>query len=378
MKFTVLPLHLKAAFKAMGSVLLKNPGMPVLSNILVKPLSETQLTFTASDGDNTVSVPVEVEDAVDVSPFLLPSYNLGQFIANLGEWPVTFETVKNELCVSDVFGEFKFIIETDASAFPQMPEVTGDAAYPVPAAALIDAASVALHFVGNDDLRPQMSGVCFSFRKGQGLVVAASDSKRLFCDVVPGIAVDADSSVIVPKTVIKALASLVSAADDAQVVVSFSDKIIRFQQDDVVIVGRLIDGRYPRFEAIIPKNNDRVAVISRATLVSAVNRASIAADAATGQIKLDFDGAGSLQISARDVSFSTSSSVRISTESQTNLDGGLALGLRGSYLLDILSTLKSSDKVSVMMSDAVRAVLVKPSADSSRTMLVMPMQLTSF
>lgn len=378
MKFTVLPLHLKAAYKAMGSVLLKNPTLPVLSNILVKPLSDTQLSFVASDGDNTVSVPLDVEDASGVEPFLLPSYNLGQFIANLGEWPVTFETDKKELCVSDVFGEFKFVIETDASAFPQMPEVTGLDAYPVPAASLIDTASVALHFVGNDDWRPQMNGVCFSFRKGQGLVIAASDSKRLFCDTVPGVTVSSDASVIVPKTVINAVTSLISAAGDAQVVVSFSDKIIRFQQDNIVIVGRLIEGKYPRFDAIIPKNNNRVAVLSRSMVISAVKRAVIAANATTGQIKLNFDGASSLQISARDLDFSTSASVRISTDSQVNLDGGLALGMRGSYLLDILSTLRSSDQVTVMMSDAVRAVLVKPSADSSRTMLIMPMQLVDF
>lgn len=378
MRFTVLPLQLKSAFKAMGSVLLKNPSMPVLANILVKPLSDTSLSFTASDGDNTVSVPLAIEDAADVQPFLLPAHNLGQFIANLGEWPVTFEVDGSELCVSDFFGEFRFVIDLDVSAFPVVSSVGTDDAYVIPACPLIDAASIALRFVGDDSLRPQMCGVCFSFRKGIGLVLAASDSKRLFSDTISDVSVDADESVIVPKTVINAVASLLTVTDGATVLVSFSDKVITFRQDDIIIVGRLIDGKYPRFDAIIPKNNNRIAIVSRQLLISGVKRAAIAANIATGQIKMSFDGLSSIQISARDIDYSTSSSVRIDTISQTSLEGGLALGIKGAYLLDVLSTLRSSDQVTIMMSDPTRAVLVKPSADSQRIALVMPMQLVNY
>lgn len=378
MQFTVLPLQLKAAFKAMGTVLLKNPSLPVLGNILVKPLSSTSLSFTASDGDNTVTVPLPVEDASDIQPFMLPAYNLGQFIANLGEWPVTFEVDGSELCVSDVFGEFHFVVDTDVSAYPAVPSVGADAAYSIPAAMLIDAAGVALRFVGADDLRPQMCGVCFSFRSGQGLVIAASDSKRLFCDTISGVDVADDASVIVPKTVINAVTSLLSVSEGSNVAVSFSDKVISFCQDGIQIVGRLIDGKYPRFEAIIPKNNNRVAIVSRQLLISGIKRAAIAANIATGQIKMAFDGSSALQISAHDVDYATSSSVRIDTMSQVSLDGGLALGIKGSYILDVLSTLKASDKVAIMMSDPTRAILIKSDVESQRVALVMPMQLVGY
>ena len=380
MRFTVSPASFADAVKAVSKVISKKPTMPVLSNILLRPgEAADELLLTGCDGDNTLTVCMKVDDGEDLHPMLLPADMVSKALGAVGQLPVTVEVEKNgEVLLSDFMGEYRFMGSADVAGFPQAPVVEG-AELIIPALPLADLLSSAMRFTASDDLRPQMCGVLCEFGAQGTMTVAASDSKKLFCDTIGGVAVPSDTSVILPATVASILVGMATSGTEETVTVQTDGQRVLAGKGGSSIVARLTEGRFPRYQAVIPKNNDRVAELDRAQLIAAIDRAVIASNVATSQLKLSFDGVSTLHIESRDIDYSTSAKVRISTERQTNLGAQMAVGIRGTFLLDILkNAFRGRSKVILKMSDPTKAILVKENEESERTALIMPMQLTDF
>lgn len=376
MKFTVQPSDLKAAFAAVKSVVPGKPSMPVLENVLLLPVGEGEVSLTATDIDNTIVVKMRVEDAEAVVPFLIPAARLGDFIGNaMGEWPVMVETDDDEIVFSDGFGDFRFFGSANTKEFPLTSQISTEkgTAVQVDAAALLDVVSAASRFTGKDELRPVMSGVCLDFR-ADGLHVAASDSKVLFADVIHGVSVDTEKVIIVNTSVVTALVS--HGVASGMLDVSFDGRQVCFRQDGILIQGRLIDGKYPRFESVIPKNNNRTAVIGRQALSAAVKRVSISANKTTNQVRMRFSGTTSLTLEASDIDFSLHSQFTMQGVPQENFPGEHLTAVRAGFLLSVLASFpKDVTEIVMLLGDPTRAMLIKSSVDSERICLVMPMQV---
>lgn len=376
MKFTVQPSDLKTAWSAVKSVVPSKPAMPVLENVLLRPSGENAVTLTASDADNVITVRMAVEDAEGLVPFLVPATRLADYISNAmsSDWPVMVETDGDEIILGDGFGDFRFIGSADTREYPVTQELKADGmTVLVDAAQLVEVTSIATKFIGKDDLRPVMSGVCLDFRS-DGLRVAASDSKVLFCDVLREVTTERDAVVIVNTSIISAMVSNCSLSEPIEV--SFDARSIRFRQSGIEIQGRLIEGKFPRFEAVIPKNNNRQVVINRALLAGAVKRVSISANKSTNQVKLCFDGSEHLVLEASDIDFSLQSKMTISTKSQVNVPGEHLTAVRASFFLSVLSTFgKDVNEITLLMGEPTRAILIKKDMDNERVCLVMPMQI---
>lgn len=377
MKFTVLPTTLKAAIAAINPALSTKNTMPVLDNILLTTSDDGQhIALTASNGDFTIVTQMVVKEPQELVPALIPAKNIREFIARaLGAFPVDFSynAANGEWSLTDDFGEVRFVSDVDVKAYPVCDNSISDAQFSitVPAAPIVDAMNAAKGFVANDDLRPVMNGVYLDFT-ATGLHVVASDSKSLFRDTITDIAPATPASVIVPQRMVASVKTLFATAADAQLTITFDAKNVCFSQGSTVLHGRLIEGRFPRYEAVIPKNNNAIAEVEVSRLTAAVNRASISASSATNQICLSFDGASSLIISAQDVDYSTSSKATISTTSQQNLHD-FKIGVRANILCACVGVFKSPN-VLLTFSDSSRAIVVR-SSGSNRIALLMPMQI---
>lgn len=377
MKFTVLPTTLKAAVAAISPALSTKNTMPVLDNILLAPSDDGQhIALTASNGDFTIVTQMEIMEPQELVSALIPAKNIREFIARaLGAFPVDFSynAANGEWSLTDDFGEVRFVSDVDVKAYPVGDYAVSDAQFSitVPAAPIVDAMTAAKGFVANDDLRPVMNGVYLDFT-ANGLHVVASDSKSLFRDTLADVTPATPASVIVPSRMVASVKSLFATSADAQLAIAFNDKNVCFSQGSTILRGRLIEGKFPRYEAVIPKNNNAIADVDVSRLNAAVNRASISANSTTNQICLAFDGATTLTISAQDVDFSTSSKATIATTSQQNLRD-FKIGVRANILCSCLSIFKASN-VLLTFSDPARAIVIKAET-SGRIALMMPMQL---
>lgn len=376
MKFTVQPSDLKTAFQAVKGVVQSKPAMPVLENILLRPDGDSAVTLTATDQETTITARMVVDEAVGLAPFLIPAQRLSDFIGNaMGEWPVMLDTDGDEIILGDGFGDFRFFGNSVVKDFPVTPDIKEEEGMTIPmdASRLVESASAAVRFTGNDSLRPIMSGVCLDFRT-DGLRVCASDSKILYRDILRDVASERNAVVVVNRKVIEAMTAHCSLSEPVEV--SFDTRSVRIRQSEIQIVGRLVDGRFPNFDAVIPKNNNREVVLNRSVLSAAVKRVSISANKSTNQIRLRFNGGSRLTLEASDIDFSLQSKFSVDTVSQKNLEGEHLTAVRASLFLSILSTFaKDVTEIVMLMGEPNRAMLVKSSADSERVCLIMPMQV---
>lgn len=373
MKFTVQPGDLKSAFAAVKMALSSKNSMPVLDNIKIEPTeSETTIKLTASDGDNTIVASMAVEDTEGLCPALVPAEFLGAFVSGaLNEWPVTFDFADNgRLTVSDLVGEFEVICPGNVEEYPLMPSVADASVLTLSASAFLDSSTLAIGYTGNDTLRPIMAGVNYDI-SGDELRVGASDTKRLFYDVIRGVGSQENVSFTMPKKSVQSIVTLFGGSDEIKI--SVNQKMCGVERDGMQIMCRLLEGKFPRILSVIPKNKDRVAMVDRGKLSAAIRRVLIASDPATQQIIITYDGVRSMKIETESADIGRAAQVNCDTVSQTNIDNGMKISFRGNFLLDVLASLKGSQNVAIMMSEPSRASLIKSKPEDERLMLLMPM-----
>lgn len=376
MHFIIQPDQLKTAFSAVKTVAARTNSLPVLNNILFRPAPDGQhFLLTCGDGDKVVTLPLPVEEPADLRPFLFPFSSLGDFVSNaLGAWPVEVEvTEQGEIIITDMLGDFHCMGIADVSEYPVMPEITDPVVRSIPALALCNAAAVASGYAADDALRPFLCGVAFDFR-ADDLRIVASDTKSLFCETIPDVssANGNERLVIVQAKMASRLASIFTTGKDDTIEVSYNARQVCFSQGETTLQGTLIEGKYPRYEVILPKNNHIFVTIDRTQLLQAIKRASIACNSVTEQIALDFDGVESLVISASDIDYSVSSSVKIKTVSQNGTP--IRIGARSSFVREAVSNM-GADAVTFSMSEPARPMIIQGVQSSNRIVLIMPMQL---
>ncbi len=161
---------------------------------------------------------------------------------------------------------------------------------------------------------------------------------------------------------------------DEEVLLEYNESNAVFTFNDLILVCRLIDGKYPNYEAVIPKENPNVLTIDRAQLLSSIKRVSIFSNKTTHQIKLKLAGS-ELSLFAEDIDFANEASERLTC----NYDGDdLEIGFNSRFLMEMLNNL-DSDEIKLSMSEPSRAGILTPSTPATEhediLMLVMPVML---
>jgi DNA polymerase-3 subunit beta len=372
MKFIVSSSQLLKQLQVLGGVINSNNTLPILDNFLFE-LSENQLKVSASDLETTMSSVVDVESdssgSIAVSARLLLDT-----LKTFPDQPLTFKTEgDNAIEISSDQGKYDMAY-FGGDEFPKAVSLPSPSTTIVPAHILGTAISKTIFAAGNDDLRPVMSGVFFQF-SSQSLTFVATDAHKLVKYSRTDVTADQTAEFIMPKKPLNLLKGILGGSE-SNVTIEYNDANAKFTFDNVVLVCRLIDGKYPNYEAVIPKENPNKLTVDRASFLNSVRRVSIFSSKTTHQIRLKMAGT-ELNISAEDLDFSNKADERLSCDYQGD---DMQIGFNSRFLSEMLNNL-SSNEVLIEMSLPNRAGILTPIDGTDEgeqvTMLVMPVMLNN-
>ena len=372
MKFIVSSSQLLKQLQVLGGVINSNNTLPILDNFLFE-ISTNQLKISASDLETTMSSVVEVESdsagSIAVSARLLLDT-----LKTFPDQPLTFKTEgDNKIEIISDQGKYDMAY-FGGDEFPKAVSLPSPSKTLIPAHILGTAISKTIFAAGNDDLRPVMSGVFFQF-SSQSLTFVATDAHKLVKYSRTDITAPQTAEFIMPKKPLNLLKGILGGSD-SEVTIEYNDANAKFTFDNIVLVCRLIDGKYPNYEAVIPKENPNKLTVDRASFLNSVRRVSIFSSKTTHQIRLKMAGT-ELNISAEDLDFSNKADERLSCDYQGD---DMQIGFNSRFLSEMLNNLNSNE-VLIEMSLPNRAGILTPIDGTDEgeqvTMLVMPVMLNN-
>tara|TARA_A200000159_G_scaffold159100_1_gene177256 strand:+ start:160 stop:1278 length:1119 start_codon:yes stop_codon:yes gene_type:complete len=372
MKFIVSSASLLKELQKLGGIINSTNTLPILDNFLFE-VNKNNLIITASDLETTFSSIINVDSELD-SMVALPARLLLDTLKTFPEQPLTFlKTEKNTVEISANNGKYA-IAYAGGEEFPKAPQVNDSKTIQIKSNTLHTAINSTLFASGNDDLRPVMSGVFFQF-SSEALTFVATDAHKLVKYSRTDIKAEETAEFIMPKKPLQLLKVILHGSEN-DVSIEYNDTNAQFRFGDSTLTCRLIDGKYPNYEAVIPKENPNQMQINRVNFLNSVKRVSIFSNKTTYQIRLKIAGTA-LQISAEDFDYSNSAEERIDCEYQGE---DIKIGFNSRFLIEMLNGLDCNN-VKLSMSLPNRAGLLTPLDNTeegeSITMLVMPVMLNS-
>ncbi len=372
MKFIVSSSVLLKNLTALSGVLNSNNTLPILDDFLFE-LKEEVLLITASDLETTMTVTVATSKSEDPGSVTIPAKILIDTLKTFSDIPVTFNINKETLIVEISAGEGKFKLSGHRSdEFPQMPFLEEKTTVKLDSSLLVSAINRTLFATGNDELRPVMSGV-FCELTPDYLTFVATDAHKLVRYRRMDIKTEESASFILPKKPLTSMKNIL-ASEESVVTVEYNPTNASFTFGNVKMICRLIDGKYPNYEAVIPANNNNVLTIDRISLLTSMRRVSIFANQSTHQVRLKLSGK-ELLLSAEDIDFSNEAKERLTC----NYEGDdMEIGFNSKFVNDMLNNLDTQE-IKIEMSAPNRAGLIIPldkdNEDEDILMLVMPVML---
>ncbi|UOY06159.1 DNA polymerase III subunit beta [Muricauda sp. SCSIO 64092] len=372
MKFIVSSSYLLKQLQVLGGVINSSNTLPILDNFLFD-LRQTKLIVSASDLETTMNSVLEV-DSESEGLIAVPARLLLDTLKTFPEQPLTFVVADNNTVeISSNHGKYA-LAYADGNEFPKAVELTNPSTTTVLGDILATAISKTIFAAGNDDLRPVMSGVFFQFSP-ESLTFVSTDAHKLVKYARTDISASEVAEFIMPKKPLNLLKGIL-AGSESDVKIEYNESNAKFTFDETELICRLIDGKYPNYEAVIPKENPNKLSISRNQFLSSVRRVSIFSNKTTHQIRLKIAGA-ELNISAEDVDYSNKAEERLSCSYQGD---DMQIGFNSRFLVEMLNNLSSED-VALEMSLPNRAGILTPSDGLDEgeqvTMLVMPVMLNN-
>jgi DNA polymerase-3 subunit beta len=373
MKFEVSSSTLLKQLSAISGVITTNPIVPILENFLFQ-INKGKLTITASDLQTSIIAEMEVNTS-DSGSIAVPAKILIDTLKGLPDQPVTFLVDENTYGVelkSDN-GQYKLSGE-NATDFPRVPVVNRAYSLEFSSDVLGRAIANTIFATSTDELRPAMTGVYIQLNDNNATFVA-TDGHRLIRYRRDDAGTNTDLSVIIPR---KALTLLKASlpAEPAPVKTEFSNSNAFFSFNNIRMICRLIDERFPDYENAIPNNNPNRLSIGRVELLSSLRRISIYANRATNQVRLRITK-NDLLISAEDLDFSNEANEHLPCE---YIGEDMEIGFNARFLIEMLNNL-SSKAINIELSAPNRAGLITPDEREENEdilMLVMPVMLNNY
>lgn len=372
MKFIVSSSQLLKQLQILGGVINTNNTLPILDNFLFE-LSDNQLKISASDLETTMSTIIDVETDEN-GAIAVPAKLLLDILKTFPEQPLTFKAEDNNTIeISSESGKYA-LAYADGEEFPKAVELEAPSTTILSGNILATAISKTIFASGNDDLRPVMSGVFFQLSP-ESLIFVATDAHKLVKYIRTDVHANEVAEFIMPKKPLTLLKNILINSDE-DVTIEYNDTNAKFIFGNSILICRLIDGKYPNYEAVIPKENPNKLTLERSSFSNSVRRVSIFSSKTTHQIRLKMAGT-ELKISAEDLDFSNKADERL----QCSYEGDdMQIGFNSRFLLEMLNHLNSNE-ILLEMSLPNRAGILTPidglEEGEEITMLVMPVMLSN-
>lgn len=373
MKFNVSSSSLAAKLVALGKVINSKNSLPILGDI-VFDIQGTQLNLMASDSEVWMQTGLELTEADGDCSFAIGSHDIIEAVKGLSEQPLTFDVDLQKNLVKIIYnnGNFSMPVE-DHKDFPKPVEIKGDVHKQIDKAIFNECISRALFGCGDSDLRPVMNGEYFDFTD-KYLAIVASDGHKLVRNMLTEYKSETIGSFIMPKKVVAVLRSTFNK-EAGEVHLHFDDRNAKLEFDTTTITFRLIEGRYPNYNSVIPQNNPNEARVDRACLLAALKRVQNFSNSSSYLVCFRFEG-DKLQLDAEDYDFSKTATEDVACEYNGS---PLSIGFKSSTFVDILANMTSKEVI-IQLSDPSRAALVIPAEQKEGMevlMLIMPMLLNN-
>lgn len=380
MKFIVHGGTLSRSLQSIYSVITTNNAVPILENFLFQ-LEEKTLSITASDIETTVTVKLELSDADSegLTQIAVPAKILSDIVKTFSNVPLSFVIDDETYAIEITSGEGKYkLTGVSADEYPRVSIVEDASQITIPSSLLVNAISKTIFAAGVEETRPQMTGI-FCEQTENNITFVGTDAHKLVRYRRTDFTNDIPTSFILPKKPLNLIKNiLVSYKEDADILMEYNIKNVSFKFENYSVVCRLIEGKYPNYDAAIPKENPNKLIIERASFLSSVKRVSLFANQSTQQVRLKLGG-NEMIISAEDIDFSNAAKEKLSC----NYAGDdLEIGFNAKYLLEMLNNIET-EYILLEMSQPNRAGIIYPYEEGveetpeSILMLVMPVMLAN-
>ena len=376
MKFVVSSSELLGHLQAISRVISSKNTLPILDNFLFN-LSGNELEITASDLESTLITRMKLENTDGEGTIALPARILLDTLKEFSVQPLTFDINVSTMAVviSSENGKFN-IVGQNGKDFPALPVIKKDKkfSFSLNADILLAGINRTLFATADDELRPVMGGI-FVEAATDKITFVASDAHKLVRYQRTDAKADDNASFILPKKPASLLKNILPK-EEGSVKVEFDDKNAFFTLSDHKVVSRLVEGNYPNYNSVIPKNNPRKVTIDRVEFYNTLKRVSVFSNQASNLVKLQLKG-NQIMVSAQDIDFSISAYERIKCQYEGE---DIEIGFKSVFLLEILANIGSQD-VMIELADPTRAGLFLPvstdNEDEDLLMLLMPMMINA-
>ena len=372
MKFIVSSAALYSHLQAVSRVINSKNALPILDCFLFN-LEDDVLSITVSDSETTMDTSIKVIESESDGKVAITARTLQDALKEIPEQPLTFSVDPSTLEVTVTYQNGQYsLMGQDANEYPQAASLSEDAVkLDMEVDSLLTGINRTVFATADDELRPVMNGVYFDITPESLIMVASDGHKLVRCQILDSKGNDR-AAFILPKKPANLLKSILPK-EQGDVSISFDERNAIFSLGNYRMICRLIEGRYPNYNAVIPKDNPYKVTVDRMLLIGALRRVSIFSSQASSLVKLKLVE-NNINISAQDIDFSTSAE-----ESLACQYGGteMSIGFKSTFLIDILSNI-SSDEVVVELADPSRAGVIIPveqEENEELLTLLMPMML---
>jgi DNA polymerase III subunit beta len=347
MKLQVLQENLSKALNTTSRFTATKVQLPVLANILLVA-KNNNLTVLATNLETSIALNVgaKVESEGEIT---VPSKTVAELVANLGSGTVVLETDKEHLKVT-ADGFSSVVLGMNSSDFPVIPQKIDGKVLKISNSALSDALGSVLYSVSGDESRPILTGVLFLLDK-EKMTLVSTDGFRLSRISVPATSSTEEFSAIIPKSTLSEIVRIAGDSDMIEMSYRKKDSQVLFGLDDVVLATRVIEGEFPDYEKIIPKQSTIKVFLDKNDLFRAVKLAAVFARDSANVVKLKV-GKSAVEVQADSQrSGSQKTTVDAKVEGDVPDKQGFTVAFNYKFLEDFLNSVEGED-VSIGLNDS--------------------------
>ena len=372
MRFTLSSSTLSSRLLTLSKVINSKNSLAILDCFLFE-VANQQLYVTASDSENIIKTVIPLDECEGEGVFAVNNQTVLNAVKELPEQPLIFDVDMGSFAIKVMYqnGIYRFTAQ-NAEQYPATPVMPdGVTTLSIPSAVLCENITRSILATATEELRPVMNGIFFDLTP-DALALVASDGHKLVRNKIYTVKSEVPTSFILPKKPANLLKNILEK-DDSDVIIRFDDRNAEIVFGDNKLLCRLIEGRYPNYNSVIPQNNPNELNIDRKILIGALRRVLPFASDSSLLVRLHLEP-GKMEISSEDIDFATSAKEEITCDYTGN---AMNIGFKGPSLVEILNNL-SSDQVGLLLADPSRPCLIVPAEQPENQdilMLIMPMLL---
>jgi DNA polymerase-3 subunit beta len=372
MEITVNRQQLLRELTATQGVVERKTTIPILSNFLLEAEND-RLTITATDLDQSIRTgcPAKVKKA---GACTVPARKLYDYVKLLPDGEIGIRLLENNWVQIRLGRSNTKMVGMARANFPQVLPFPDSGAMRLPAAHLRAMIGKTIFAVATEESRYTLNGALLVFKSG-GILMVATDGHRLALIEKPveTLSVYGEKKLLIPRKALSELQSLLANTEEEFVDFADDEQTLYFRVGERVLTSRKLTGQFPNYEAVLPRENNRLAIVGTSELLASIQRVAQFADERSGAIKIRLEQ-NELKISSSSTEAGESEDT---IETPYNMDP-LVIGFNSVYMVDFLKAISDVSEVRLEFKDAQTAGQLRPEDpddDSRYRYIIMPMRI---